>query len=183
MSSSDSNASKAPAPTVQPIVNKVQQAGLKVIKLEEYAPKGPIAAFDIADHLFKGLLLREKDFRAAVAEHDWSAYAGKYLAVHCSADAIVPVWAYMLVAVHATPHALGVYEGKPDTVESRIFLERLAELNPESLRDERVVIRGCGDRDVPNAVFLELTRRLQPLAKSLMYGEPCSTVPLYKRKA
>jgi hypothetical protein len=164
------------------IVNKVAQSGLVTLKLEDYAPNEPIASFDIADHLFKGLLLREKDFRAVVAEHDWAQYAGQYLAVYCSADAIIPVWAYMLVAISAEPHALGVYEGEPTAVESRILLENLATLDAETLRDARVVVKGCADRPIPEAAFLEVARKLQPVVRSLMYGEPCSTVPLYKRK-
>jgi hypothetical protein len=164
------------------IVNKVAQSGLVTLKLDRYAPEAPIDGFDVADHLFKGLLLREKDFRAAVAAYDWSRHEGRYLAVHCSADAIVPVWAYMLVASEAAPYALGVYAGEPASMETRIFLERLAALDPEELRDARVVIKGCADRPVPEAVFVETVRRLRPVVRSLMYGEPCSTVPLYKRK-
>lgn len=164
------------------IVNKVAQSGLVTLKLERYAPEAPIDGFDVADHLFQGLLLREKDFRAAVAAYDWRRHEGRYLAVYCSADAIVPVWAYMLVASEAAPYALGVYTGEPADVETRIFLERLAALDPEAHRDARVVIKGCADRPVPEAVFVEAVRRLRPVVRSLMYGEPCSTVPLYKRK-
>jgi hypothetical protein len=163
------------------IVNKVAQSGLITLKLEEWMPPaGSIAAFDLAPHLFKGLLLREKDFRQVVAETDWSAYAGKVLAVYCSAEAIIPVWAYMLVAVEAQPHAEGVFFGSPSEVETRLLLERINGIDSETYRDARVVVKGCADREVPAAAFLELSRVLRPVVRSLMYGEPCSTVPVYK---
>ncbi|MBI1194056.1 MAG: DUF2480 family protein [Bacteroidetes bacterium] len=163
------------------IVNKVAQSGLVTLKLEDFAPQGEIVAFDLAPFLFKGLILREKDFRQAMADQDWSLFEGKVLAVFCSADAIIPVWAYMLVAVQAQPKAAGIYFGSVAETETRIFLERIRQMDLEPYRDARVVVKGCADKPVPEAAFLEVTRLLRPIVQSLMFGEPCSTVPLYKR--
>ncbi len=162
------------------VVNKVAQSGLITLKLEDFAPLEEIMPFDLAEFLFRGMILREKDFRQVMEDTDWAAYTNRYLAVFCSADAIIPVWAYMLVAVRAEPFAKGVYPGTVQEVETRIFLERIALIDTETYRDARVVVKGCADRPVPAAAFLEISRKLRPVVKSLMYGEPCSTVPVYK---
>ena len=127
------------------------------------------------------MILKEKDFRAAVKEHDWAQYQDKTLLVYCSNDAIIPVWAYMLVAAAAAPHAHDVFQGTPEAYYRSFFLRRLDALDIEQYRDQRLVIKGCSDHPVPPAAYLEITRKLQPLAKSIMYGEPCSTVPVYKQ--
>ena len=163
------------------IVNKVAQSGLVTLKLEDFAPERQIVAFDLAPFLFKGLILREKDFRQAMADQDWSLFEDKFLAVFCSADAIIPVWAFMLVAVHAQPWTMGIYFGSLPETETRIFLERIQKMDLEPYRDARVVVKGCADKPVPEAAFLEVSRILRPVVQSLMFGEPCSTVPLYKR--
>lgn len=157
------------------------QSGLITLKLEEYAPQAAIVPFDLAPFLFKGLVLREKDFRQAISELDWTLYQGKHLAVHCSADAIIPLWAYMLVAVHAQGHVQGICFGTVAEVETRLFLDRIRKIDLEPFRGARVVVKGCGDKSVPEAAYLEIAALLQPIVQSLMFGEPCSTVPLYKR--
>lgn len=164
------------------LVNRVAASGLITIDLTDYLPKTDIAVFDLKDYLFRGLILREKDFREAVTEHDWAAYEGKVLLVYCSSDAIIPMWAYMLVATHATPFAAAVFQGDRTAYSHHYLYQQLAQLDISSFADQRIVIKGCGDEPVPPGAYLEITRLLQPVAKSIMYGEPCSTVPIYKKK-
>ena len=130
-----------------------------------------------------GLMLREKDFRAALAEHDWAAYHGKILVIYCSADAIVPYWAYMLVGIQAAPFADHVLQCTPDQAIERLYDIEIEKIDAEQYRDKRVVIKGCSAKPVPISAYVSLAHRLAPVAKSIMYGEPCSTVPLYKKKA
>lgn len=164
------------------IVNKVAQSGLVVFDLEEYHEPGERVAIDIQDKLFQGMLLKEKDFREYVSSTDWSQYAGKHVAIFCSSDAIIPVWAYMLLSTALGKHALNVVFGGLDELEYHIYLHTFAKINWHQFTDARIVIKGCSKKNVPPAVYVEATNRLLPLAKSLMYGEPCSTVPLYKKK-
>jgi hypothetical protein len=138
--------------------------------------------YDIKDNLFHGLMLREKDFREFVKTHDWAQYQDKNVAVTCTADAIVPAWAYMLLANRLAPYARQVVFGDAEVLETVLFVKEVAALDVEQYRDQRVVIKGCGDVPVPVSAYVELTQRLTPVAKSLMFGEPCSTVPIYKRK-
>lgn len=165
-----------------PLVNKVAQSGLITINLEDYYPPEEILVLDIKNYLFRELILREKDFREAMKEHDWTQYGGKNLAVYCSTDAIIPTWAYQLVAIQATPYAKMIAFGDAATFVVQHYYRILSELNMEDFRDQRIVIKGCSGKPVPTAAYVELTRLLQPVAKSLMYGEPCSTVPLFKKK-
>lgn len=165
------------------IVNKVAASGLITLNLESYYDQGERVIYDIKDNLFHGLMLREKDFRAFLKDHDWSAYQDKNVAVICSADAIVPTWAYMLLATKLKPYANEVVFGGLETLEAVLFTRALNKIDLESFRDERVVIKGCADVDVPVAAYVEITNLLTPVVKSIMYGEPCSTVPVYKRKA
>lgn len=165
----------------QPLINRVANSGLITLKLEEFFPQEEVLHFDLKDYLFMEMILKEKDFRAAIKEHDWAQYEGKTLLVYCSTDAIIPVWAYMLVAAAAAPYAQDVFQGNADDYYRSFFLRRLDKLDVEQYRDQRLVIKGCSDHPVPPAAYLEITRRLQPLAKSIMYGEPCSTVPVYKQ--
>lgn len=168
---------------METIVNKVAQSGLVTLNLEQFLPREETCAgLDIAPFLFKGMILREKDFRAALPEVDWSAYAGKEVAVFCSADAIIPMWAYMLLAVYlqqckATAHHCSVAQ-----LKEKLMLQNIAGLDITSYHDGRVVIKGCGDIPLPESAFLAISERLIPVVKSLMYGEPCSTVPVYKKK-
>lgn len=166
----------------QPLVNRVAQSGLMTIDLEQFFPKGDVVGFDLKDHLFMGLILKEKDFREALDAIDWSQFDGKLLAVYCSADAIIPMWAYMLVAVLAAPHAADVALCTPESYIETAFIKRLAALDISAYADKRVVIKGCSDNPVPASAFLDIACRLRPVAKSIMYGEPCSTVPVFKRK-
>ncbi|HET6225211.1 MAG TPA: DUF2480 family protein [Bacteroidia bacterium] len=164
-----------------PIVNKVAQSGLITIDLEEFYPAGERVVFDIKDFLFQGLILREKDFREAVKNLDWKSYTDKYVALICSADAIVPTWAYMLLVSSLEPYAKKVVFGNLETLETVLYDEILSKLPIENYKDSRIVIKGCGNLPVPKAAYVELTRILRPVAKSIMYGEPCSTVPIFKQ--
>jgi hypothetical protein len=163
------------------IINKVSQSSLVEFNLEEYYPAGERMNYDLKDQLFQGLILREKDFREHVKTNDWSHYAGANVAVYCSADAIVPTWAYMLLTTVLAPYAKKIVFGSPETLETVLFDEALSNLDTEIFRDKRIVIKGCSNLPVPVSAYVEITRRLQPLAKSIMYGEPCSTVPLFKK--
>lgn len=165
------------------IVNKVAQSGLVTVDLAKYAPQtGEPVLYDIKDNLFHGLILKEKDFRDFVKNHDWSRYTDKYVAITCSADAIVPTWAYMLLANKLEPHAREVVFGDLETLETILFERALNRIDVEQYRDQRVVVKGCGDTHIPESAFVKFTTMLGKVAKSIMYGEPCSTVPVFKRK-
>ena len=164
------------------IVNKVAQSGLRTIDLADYAPKEEIVIYDIKDNLFHGLMLREKDFRTFIKEHDWSQYAQKHVGVICSADAIVPTWAYMLLTNKLEPYALSVHFGDRETVRNNLFDQALDQVDFSQYQDERIVVKGCGDIHVPESAFIKFTLGLSKHVRSIMYGEPCSTVPVFKRK-
>lgn len=164
------------------IVNRVAASGLITIDPATYYPEGERVIYDIKNNLFQGLILREKDFRAFLKEHDFSLYEGKFVGIICSADAIVPTWAYMLLASHMEPYAKKVVFGDTDTLETVLYLEALDAVDFEQFRDKRVIVKGCADVPVPSAGYVELTNRLRKVARSIMFGEACSTVPVYKRK-
>ncbi len=164
------------------IVNKVAQSGLMSIDLADLYPGGDRMLYDIKDNLFHGLILREKDFREFVKEHDWTQYQDKHVAITCTADAIVPTWAYMLLANRMAPYARTVVFGDLKTLETILFDRELQKIDLEKYRDQRVVIKGCGEIAVPESAFVDFTSKLSGVTKSIMYGEPCSTVPIYKRK-
>ncbi len=164
------------------IVNKVAASGLITLNLELYYHQGERVVYDIKDNLFHGLILREKDFRDFIKAHDWSAYAGKNVAIICSADAIVPTWAYMLLASKMKPFANEVVFGDLEVLETVLFSKALSAIDISEFKDERVVIKGCADIEVPVSAYVQITALLTPVAKSIMYGEPCSTVPIFKRK-
>jgi hypothetical protein len=163
------------------MVNKVASSGLITLKLEDYWPENPLASFDLKDYLYMELILKEKDFRAAIKELDFGQYAGKVLCVYCSADAIIPAWAYMVVAAAATPHVADIYQGTEAEYLRDHYRRVIRELDPNDYAGQRIVIKGCGDREVPAAAYLEVTAHLRPAARSIMFGEPCSTVPVYKQ--
>ena len=165
------------------IVNKVAQSGLVTVDLAHFAPQGERVVYDIKDNLFHGLILKEKDFREFVKQHDWQQYTGKYVAITCTADAIVPTWAYMLLANQLEPFAKDLVFGDLATLETVLYERALEKLDPETFRDKRVVVKGCGDIEIPESAFVKFTVLLSKVAKSIMYGEPCSTVPIFKRKA
>lgn len=163
------------------IINKVALSGIITIDLEEFYPQGERVLFDIKDLLFQGLILREKDFREFVKNEDWIKYKNKYVALICSADAIVPTWAYMLLATQLEPYVKKVVFGNLEILETVLYNDILGKLNINDYKDARIVIKGCGHLPVPKAAYVEIARLLRPIAKSIMYGEACSTVPLYKQ--
>lgn len=164
------------------IVNKVAQSGLVSIDLAEIYPAGERIFYDIKDNLFQGLMLREKDFREFIKEHNWESYQGKHIAIGCSADAIVPTWAYMLLANKMAPFAETVIFGDLKILETVLFERQMSTLDLEKYRDQRIVIKGCGEIQIPESAYVDITVKLTSIAKSIMYGEPCSTVPIFKRK-
>lgn len=165
------------------IVNRVANSGLITLNLEDYYHAGERMLWDIAPHLFQGLLLREKDFRDFIKQHDWAQYEGKNIAITCSADAIVPTWAYMLLATQFEPYAHRVVFGELQTLEQTLFQEAIAQIDKTALTDAKVIIKGCNKYDVPVFAYTELAYQLKPYVSSLMFGEACSNVPLYKKKA
>lgn len=164
------------------MINKVAQSGLISFDLSEYYHSGERVLYDIKDNLFMGLILKEKDFREFIKEHDFSQYQDKNVAITCTADAIVPTWAYMLLATRIEPYANLLIFGDLNDLEDALFRDALSKIDLSKYQDERVVIKGCGDIPVPVSAYVEITRKLRPVVKSIMYGEPCSTVPLYKKK-
>ncbi len=168
---------------MEEIINKVAQSGIVTINLEEFYDETPRVLFDIKPLLFQELILKEKDFRAYIKTHDWSIYKNKYVALTCSVDAIVPTWAYMLLTISLQPFAKKVVFGNLETLETILFHEKINTLDTTPYKDARIVIKGCGNKPVPIAAYVALTEKIKPVAKSIMYGEPCSTVPLYKQPA
>lgn len=155
---------------------------LVLFNLEDYYHPGERILFDIKDFLFHGMILKEKDFREAVKNYDWSTMEGKNVAVYCSADAIIPTWAYMLLATVIESHANLVVFGDLEALEQALFQGALSNISWEKFQDAKVVVKGCGKIPVPAFAYVEATRQLRKYAASIMYGEPCSTVPLYKRR-
>lgn len=164
------------------IINKVAESALTSLDLEEYYPEGETAVFDLKDHLFMGLILKEKDFRTALQTFDWEQFRDKNIAITCSVDAIIPMWAYMLVASYLNPVAREVVFGEEKNILQTLLVRNISQIKGEEYTDKRVVVKGCGDVPIPEAAYVEITNKLRPFVKSIMYGEPCSTVPIYKRK-
>lgn len=164
------------------IINKVALSPLVTLDLEELYPRDAFEMFDLKDYLFKGMILKEKDFRTALQEADWTKFRDKIVAVTCSAEAIIPVWAYMLTATYLQPHAKDVIFGNHEQALQQVFLKNIQALPLTDYADKRVVVKGCGSLPVGEFAYLEITKRLTPVVKSIMYGEPCSTVPIYKKK-
>ncbi len=162
------------------IVNRVANSKLVTFDLEEYYQKGERVLFDIKDWLYEGIILKEKDFREQVKNHDWSKYSQSNMAIVCSADAIVPTWAYMLVAINAEPYVNTVIFGTINDLENTLFKEALAKVDLTQFKEAKVVVKGCGKLPIPDFAYVEITKLLRPIVSSIMYGEPCSTVPLYK---
>ena len=162
------------------IINRVANSKLKVIDLEDYYPKGHRVLFDIKDWLLEGLVLREKDFRESVKKHDWSQYKNNYVALHCSTDAIVPDWAYMLICVELQGIANLTVKGDLFQLENIVFTNIISNLDVSEFKNAPVIIKGCSSKPVPSNALMLLTQKLKPIAKSIMFGEACSSVPLYK---
>jgi hypothetical protein len=167
---------------MEQFVNKVAESGIVTLNLESYMPKQELVSFDLKDYLFMGLILKEKDFRESLQNIDYSVYENKIVCVHCSADAIVPLWAYMLVAKHLADFAYQVHQGNTEAVLEKLWVKNIESLDATSFVDARIVVKGCGDVSIPANAYLSITTKLLPVAKSIMYGEPCSTVPIYKKK-
>jgi hypothetical protein len=163
------------------IINRVANSGLVSLDLEDFYHAGERVVYDLKDNLFMGLILKEKDFREFLKTHDWSQYAGKNIAITCTEDAIVPTWAYMLVALHLEPHANLFVFGNLEDLERKLYEDALSKINYAEYEGKRVVVKGCSKVAVPIAAYVEISRRLKPYVQSLMFGEPCSTVPLYKK--
>ena len=165
------------------IVNRVAKSGLITFDLATLETKGERVVFDMKDHLFHGLILREKDFREFIKTHDWPQYENKNIAITCSTDAIIPTWAYMLLANKLEPYANEVVFGDLATLETVLYRDAISKLDMNRFKDERVIIKGCADINVPESAFIYFTTQLSKVAKSIMYGEACSSVPVFKRKA
>lgn len=163
------------------IVNRVAKSPLVTIDLETLYPEGERILIDLKEVLFQGMILREKDFREWVKQHDWKQYTNKFVAVTCSTDAIIPVWAYMLIATKATPFCKKIVLGSLEQLENAIFETAISKINIEDYQDKMVVVKGCSKLPVPNSAYLTISSKLMPYVKSIMYGEPCSTVPVFKK--
>lgn len=164
------------------IVNRVAKSGLISLDLEDYYHAGERVLYDLKDNLFMGLILKEKDFREFLKTHDWSQYSGKNVAITCTEDAVIPTWAYMLLAIQLEPFAHIIVFGNLQDLEQKLYDEALAKINFEEYAGAKVVVKGCSKVAVPTTAYVEVTRRLRPYAQSIMFGEPCSTVPLYKKR-
>ncbi|QYA25054.1 DUF2480 family protein [Gramella sp. MT6] len=163
------------------IINRVAQSKLLTFNLEDYYPKGQRFVFDLSVWLHEGFVLREKDFREHAKNHDWSQYQDQFIALTCSTDAIVPAWAYMLISTYLEPYAKKVVIGELEDLESHLYQEVIESLDVSDLKDKPVIIKGCSNKPVPKNAYIFLIKKLQPVVKSLMYGEACSSVPLYKQ--
>jgi hypothetical protein len=163
------------------IRNRVGESGLITFNLEDLFQTGNRKVFDLKDFLYEGLILREKDYREALKDHDWSSYQDCFVSINCSADAIVPQWAFMLASTYLQLVTKRIVMGTAETLETVLYQEALASLDIEQFRDERVIVKGCSKYPVPTSAYVELVSKLRPIAKSVMYGEACSAVPLFKR--
>jgi len=164
-----------------PLVNRVAESGLITINLEDYYPDNEIVEFDLKDYLFKELILKEKDFRLALKNLEWNQYKDKVVLIFCSSDAIIPVWSYMLVSAYLSPIATDIYQGTKKEYLTHHYVGVIERLDSSDYDQKRIVIKGCSNKPVPPSAYAELTKLLQPVAQSIMYGEPCSTVPIFKR--
>ena len=164
------------------IKNRVASSKLVTIDLEDYYPHGERLIFDISSWLYEGVILREKEFRASIKNHNWEQYKDCYVAIQCSTDAIIPAWAYTLVSIHLSPFVKKACVGSLNDLETILYTEIISELNFNNIKDKPVIIKGCSHKPVPENAYLLLAQKLLPFAKSIMYGEACSSVPLFKKK-
>jgi hypothetical protein len=163
------------------IINRVANSKLVTIDLEDYYPDGKRMLLDIKDWLLEGLVLREKDFREQASEHNWEQYKNSFVALYCSTDAIVPAWAYMLLSTYLEPYAIKTVIGDLNTLETSIYQDIISELDVSEFQDKPLIVKGCSNKPIPDNAYIQLTTKLKPIAKSIMYGEACSSVPLYKK--
>ena len=168
-------------PTEETLVNRVENSGLITLDLEQFLPKESIEVFDLKEHLVNGSVLMEKHFRESLLKVNWQDYKRKTVGLCCSSDALIPMWAYMLVSSYLEPVAEKLVFGNRNEVESALVKEAIDNVDVSKYQDARVVVKGCGKRPIPASAFVEITKKLRPVTRSLMYGEPCSTVPVYKR--
>jgi len=166
----------------EPLINKVAESGLISLDLAQYIPNNDIVVFDIKPYLFMELILKEKDFRASLSTIDWTQFENKIVGIFCSTDAIIPMWANMLIVANLSPFAKAVYFGDENKTRDLVLLEEIQKIDATKFTDQRVVVKGCGDILIGEAAFIAITQKLRPVVKSIMYGEPCSTVPVYKKK-
>ena len=166
----------------KPLVNKVAMSKLVTLNMEEWYPAMDIKELDLKSFLFHELILKEKEFRQQVRETDWSEYSGAVLCIHCSTDAIIPVWAFMLIAASVEPYVDRLHWGDKNSFIGDYYKERIDELDVSKYEGRPIVIKGCSEKMVPPSAYMHVTSRLKPVVQSLMYGEPCSTVPVYKKK-
>ena len=162
------------------IINKVAQSAIITLDLEKFYPEGETEVFDLKNYLFMELILKEKDYRETLKNADWNIYHDKNVAITCTADAIIPMWAYMLAVSYLEPYAKNIVFGDESALFNFLFLKNLEKIDPKEFREKRVVVKGCGDKKIPESAYVKITTILRPVAKSIMYGEPCSTVPIYK---
>ena len=166
----------------EPIINKVAESGLISLDLTKLIPDTPIVLFDIKQYLFMDLILKEKDFRTALSNADLSIYQDKFVGIYCSTDAIIPMWANMLIASALQPFAKAIYFGDENKVREQVLLEVISQLEAKEYSEQRVVVKGCGETPIGESAYIAITNKLKPVVKSIMYGEPCSTVPVYKKR-
>jgi hypothetical protein len=165
------------------IINKVSESGLVSLDLAAYYPAdGSTVVFDLKPFLFMELILKEKDFREQLKSHDWTQYSGKFVGVTCTADAVIPIWAYMLVAANLQPFAKAVFVSNESDIKEKVLLRNIEGLNMDEFAGKRVVVKGCGELPISESAYLAITVKLRPVVKSIMYGEPCSTVPIFKNR-
>lgn len=163
-------------------INKVAESGLISLDLAQFIPNNEIVVFDIKPFLFMELILKEKDFRSSLNTIEWSQYQDKIVGIFCSTDAIIPMWANMLIVSNLSPFAKSVYFGNESTIQDLVLLEAIQKIDASVFADQRIVVKGCGDMPIGESAYIAITQKLRPVAKSIMYGEPCSTVPVYKKK-
>lgn len=163
------------------IVNRVAKSSLKTINLEDLYPLGKRISIDIKPWLFNGFILKEKEFRTLLKNHDWNQYKNTYIALNCSSEAIIPSWAYMLIATYLTSFAKKTVVGSMQELENAIFQDIISNFTIDDYKNKPVIIKGCANKPIPETAYIQLIEKLQPIAKSIMFGEACSSVPLYKK--
>lgn len=168
--------------STEPIINRVEQSGILTLNLEDYYPQVEITTLDMKDFLYMELILKEKEFREKVEQTDWSIYRNQSVIIHCSTDALIPLWAYMVLTTALQPYAHEIYVGSSAQYLEYLWMQNIASITAEDYLDKRIVIKGCGEKTIPAAIYTAITQKLLPVAKSLMYGEACSAVPIYKKK-
>ena len=164
------------------IINRVANSALQVFDLEDYYPEGDRVALDISQWLWQGFVLREKEFRDALKDFDWPQFSGSYVALYCSTDAIVPAWAYMLITVYLQPYAKFVAQGSVEELQANLYTQLLEKVDYTPFKGKPVIIKGCSKKPVPQEAYVMAAQKLMPYAKSIMFGEACSSVPLFKKK-